>query len=168
MKKILIILLATVIIVSAISIPTILKGCAGKNTTDVPNGTYGNNVAENSNIKTNNEGSISIDVMFINPNKQGDKILKFQVMLNNHSMDLSDLNLSKSVELVNDKGLSIKDGFSWKEEGSGHHVSGILSVENNINGKKILDNSTKSIKLVIKNIGGANTREFVWQSNELK
>lgn len=106
--------------------------------------------------------------MFLNPNKQGDKILKFQVMLNNHSMDLSDLNLSKSVELVNDKGLSIKDGFNWKEEGSGHHVSGILSVENNINGKKILDNSTKSIKLVIKNIGGANTREFVWQSNELK
>lgn len=168
MKKILIILLATVIIVSAISIPIILKGGAGKNTTDVPNGTYNNNVAENSNIKTNNEGSISIDVMFLNPNKQGDKILKFQVMLNNHSMDLSDLNLSKSVELVNDKGLSIKDGFNWKEEGSGHHVSGILSVENNINGKKILDNSTKSIKLVIKNIGGANTREFVWQSDELK
>lgn len=170
MKKIIIIILSAVIVISAISIPIILKGGAANNTTNVSDNSNIKDAStvQNSNVKTNDDGNLSIDVIFLNPDNKRNEILQFQVMLNNHMEDLSGLDLSKSVELVNDKGLSIKNGFTWKKEGSGHHVSGILSVENNVNGKKILDNSTKTLKLVIKNIGGAKTREFVWQANELK
>lgn len=114
-------------------------------------------------------GSIDIGVIFLTPSSGDKNSLSFEIELGNHTIDLSKYNnLNKLAELDVD-GVVISDGFTWtSEEGSGHHIVGVLKVSNSYKGQPVLKSDTKELKLILKNIEGAKETEFVYKGDTLK
>lgn len=107
-------------------------------------------------------------VIFENPLTGETKDLVFEVMLNTHSVDLGKYKeLQKYVELQVDEKIIITDGFTWENEGEGHHMSGLLRLKNEYNGEPILTNNTTQIKLILKNIE-IESREHIYKEDTLR
>jgi flagellar basal body-associated protein FliL len=121
-------------------------------------------------ITFSENGNIEIIVNYMSPVNKDQDNLTFEVLLDTHSVDLSKyVDIRKYVELRTDAGITIKDGFEWNlENKEAHHISGILKVKNNIDGKPVVGSDTKSFKLVFKNIGETGEREHVYQGDSLK
>ncbi|WHH59996.1 hypothetical protein [Petroclostridium sp. X23] len=130
------------------------------------------NTTQNNEAKyftSSNGGNVDIGVIFMNPIEKDETDLVFKVMLNTHSVDLSDYSeLNKYVKLKT-KEITIEDGFVWDSDSSdGHHISGTLKIKNQYDGKPILDDKTEYIKLVFKNIAGVKEREHVYTKETLR
>ncbi len=121
------------------------------------------NSTKKSYLTSSEYGNIYLDVLFKNADEKDKDTLEFEVMLDTHTEDLSEYyELDKFVKLSVD-GVVIKDGFEWKRRGGGHHVSGILEIKNSYQGKKIVDENTKELQLVFKNIGGVKERKHLYK-----
>ena len=121
------------------------------------------NITEKSYMTSSEYGNIYLDVLFKNAYEKDKDTLDFEVMLDTHTEDLSEYyELDKFVELRVD-GAIINDGFEWERRGGGHHVSGILGIKNSYQGKKIVDENTKELQLVFKNIGGTKERKHLYK-----
>jgi len=122
-------------------------------------------------IRYSSLGPIDIGVLYKNEVEPNDEYLLFEMMLNNHSIDVSDIDYSKFVSLKNDKGLVIKEGFEWNVfEGSGHHVFGSLKIPKQYEGKNIIDGTTEYIELELKGFKDTiknETSKFIWEKEVL-
>lgn len=118
-------------------------------------------------IRYSSQGPIDIGVLYKNAIEPNDEYLIFEMMLNNHSIDVSDIDYSKFVSLKNDKGLVIKEGFEWNVfEGSGHHVFGSLKIPKQYKGENIIDDTTEYIELELKGFEDTIKDErskFLWK-----
>jgi hypothetical protein len=110
---------------------------------------------------SDNQQAITVRVVFANatqPQPNGDLI--FQIDVDNHSVDLSKLDLTQGTTLIVDGTKRITDGFRWAKKGAGHHVSGVLSLPNrDTDGGPLVTRATKEVVLEINGIGGV-TRTF--------
>ncbi len=122
-------------------------------------------------IRYDNLGPINIGILFKNPMEPNDEYLVFEIMLNNHSMNVDDIDYSKLVSLRNDKGILIQEGFEWTlTEGSGHHAFGILKLPMKYNGENIVEDTTQYIELELKGIEDGEEIEsskFIWEQDAL-
>ncbi|MEQ6359635.1 hypothetical protein V7D15_07985 [Thermoanaerobacter thermohydrosulfuricus] len=116
---------------------------------------------------TNDEGDISIGVSYMNPIQDDKDNLVFQVFLDNHQVDLSQLDLSGKVLFTNSEGLKV-DNVKWSIEGSGHHVVAFIKIPKKINGKNLITPNTKYIQLELRDIGGVKSRVYKWDERFLK
>ncbi|OGN00139.1 MAG: hypothetical protein A3B91_01855 [Candidatus Yanofskybacteria bacterium RIFCSPHIGHO2_02_FULL_41_29] len=102
--------------------------------------------------QSNNEGAVSITVT----PKLSEWILEFEVVMNTHSIELSEDMTKISVLIVNEKEYK---PISWEGAGpGGHHREGVLRFKSIVLGPE-------KLILKIKNIGGVSERLFQWQLN---
>jgi hypothetical protein len=103
------------------------------------------------------QGAITIDVKPDNLSSPGDTLV-FEISMNTHSIDLN-MDLATLATLTTDNGHTIRATL-WDAPRGGHHVSGMLSFPANVDGKLILDGTTK-LTLTIKDVD-APQRVFSW------
>lgn len=115
-------------------------------------------------------GNIDIVVKYLNPESGAKDILAFEVSLGTHSIDLTEYkDIRKYVELQTDDGTAIDEGFEWVlENAENHHIRGVLKIKNDIEGKPVVGQDTKSLKLIFKNIPDASEREHLYEGEKLK
>lgn len=110
---------------------------------------------------TDSQNGMVVKVTFANataPQPGGD--LVFNLAVDNHSVDLTNLDLTDQATLIPDPGNPVTSGFQWQVQGSGHHVTGVLRLPNrDSQGEPIVTAQTRSITLELRGIGGA-TRLF--------
>lgn len=116
------------------------------------------------------EGNIEITVNYLTPTLEDKDTLAFEVSLDTHSVDLTKyLDVRKYVEIKTDSGVTVSDGFEWNTgSNGGHHITGILKLKNDIDGKPVVGSETKSFRLIFKNIGSAGVREHIYDGDKLK
>lgn len=116
------------------------------------------------------KGNIDIAVNYLNPVSGAKDTLAFEVLLGTHSINLTEYkDIRKYVELRTDTGVVVTEGFEWDvENAENHHISGILKIKNDIDGKPIIGQETKSFKLVFKNIPDASEREHLYEGEKLR
>lgn len=146
-KKIILVLLLT------IATGVIVEATASKNK---------KNSAPRQLTHTVNESSenseVDLEVEFKNYQKEDPEFLEFEVFLNTHSEDLSQYdNFVDFLKLIVDE-VPVNTEIFLEKRGSGHHISNILKIKNDYQGKKILDENTKEIKLIFHNISGVEER----------
>lgn len=146
-KKIILVLLLTV------AMGIIVEATVSKNK---------NNSAPRQLIHIINESSenseVDLEVKFKNYQNKNPKFLEFEVFLNTHSEDLSQYdNFVDFLELIVD-GVPVNAEIIFEKRGSGHHISNILKIKNDNEGKKLLNENTKEIKLIFNNISGVEKR----------
>lgn len=115
-------------------------------------------------------GNIEIAVGYVNPTIDDMNTLVFEIVLVTHSEDLSEYkDIRKYVELQTDEGITIDKGFDWViENNEVHHINGILSIKNSINGEPVVGSDTEGVKLVLKDIGGVDKREHIYEGENLR
>ncbi len=115
-------------------------------------------------------GNIDIIVNYLNPVIEFSDVLTFEISLGTHSVSLSEyMDIRKYVQLITDAGIVISEGFEWDlQNAEDHHISGILKIKNDIDGKLIIGEDTKSFKLVFKNIPDTSEREHIYEGEKLK
>lgn len=115
-------------------------------------------------------GNIDIIVTYLNPVIGSSDVLTFEISLGTHSVSLSKYkDIRKYAQLITDTGIVISEGFEWDLQNSeDHHISGILKIKNDIDGKLIVGDNTKSFKLVFKNIPDTSEREHIYEVEKLK
>ncbi|MGD9678837.1 MAG: hypothetical protein AB7V16_10905 [Vulcanibacillus sp.] len=115
-------------------------------------------------------GNIDIFVNYLNPSIGSKDVLTFEVSLGTHSVSLSKYkDIRKYVELVTDTEIVVSEGFEWElQNAEDHHISGLLKIKNDIDGKSIVREDTKSFKLVFKNIPDTSEREHIYEGEKLK
>lgn len=115
-------------------------------------------------------GNIDIIVTYLNPVIGSSDVLTFEISLGTHSVSLSKYkDISKYVQLITDTGIVISEEFEWDLQNSeDHHISGILKIKNDIDGKLIVGENTKLFKLVFKNIPDTSEREHIYEGEKLK
>lgn len=115
-------------------------------------------------------GNIDIIVNYLNPVAEFSDVLTFEISLGTHSVSLSEyIDIRKYVQLITDAGIVISEGFEWDlQNAEDHHISGILKIKNDIDGKLIIGEDTKSFKLVFKNIPDTSEREHIYEGEKLK
>lgn len=114
-------------------------------------------------LRTNGEGQVTVDVV---PEFKEDGSLQFAISLNTHSVDLSRYDMLNNARLLNDKGVRMEKGFTWREdEAGGHHRFGTLIV-NDDGLKQFLDQS-RSVILEINNLDGVPVRQFTWDKDAI-
>ncbi|MGE5629913.1 MAG: hypothetical protein ACM3TR_02315 [Caulobacteraceae bacterium] len=120
-------------------------------------------------LTVSQDNNVIVSVNYLSPAKEDKNNLTFEISVDTHSGDLTQYaNIRKYLELQTDAGIKVHDGFDWKVESSeSHHLSGILTIKNDIDGKPIVDSNTKSFKLLLKNIGGGNVREHTYEGDRL-
>ncbi|MGO1712451.1 MAG: hypothetical protein ACTH0B_02940, partial [Senegalia sp. (in: firmicutes)] len=118
-------------------------------------------------IRSNRGGSVDIAIVLKNIVEDNDENLIFELMLNTHSVDLESVEYENLVNLKTDK-INVDEGFSWQlTEGSGHHLSGELKLPKTYKGQNIIDNDTEFVEIEIKDLGGVESRKFLWEKDEL-
>lgn len=115
-------------------------------------------------------GNIDIIVNYLSPVIGFNDVLTFEISLGTHSISLSEYkDIRKYVQLITDAGIVISEGFEWDlQNAEDHHTSGILKIKNDIDGKLIIGEDTKSFKLVFKNIPDTSEREHIYEGEKFK
>lgn len=110
---------------------------------------------------SDNQQGITVRVVFANATQaQANGDLVFQIYVDNHSVDLSALDLTQGTTLIVDGTKRITDGFRWAQTGTGHHVNGVLRLPNrDADGGPLVTRATREVVLRITGIGGV-TRTF--------
>lgn len=121
-------------------------------------------------ITISQKGNIDIIVNYLNPVIGSNDVLTFEVSLGTHSIDLTEYkDIRKFVELRTDIGEVVTEGFEWDvENAESHHINGSLKIKNNIEGKPIVGQDTKSFKLIFKDIPDEGEREHLYEGEKLK
>jgi hypothetical protein len=102
--------------------------------------------------RTDSGGGVTVKVTFLDPKASGD--LRFQVVLDTHSVTLDSYDLKRITVLRDDTGNSYPP-TSIENRGSGHHRQATVVFA------KIV-NSTKRVELLIKDVAGVKERIFRW------
>lgn len=102
--------------------------------------------------RTDSGGGVTVKVTLLDSNRSG--VLRFQVVLDTHSVNLDGYDLKKIAVLRDDAG---KDYLpkTVESKGSGHHRQSTLVFAKMANG-------TKRVELVIKDVAGVKERLFRW------
>lgn len=124
---------------------------------DAPTGT----AAAPSSVAAKQDG-VEIVATFLNAEgPQPDGQLAFGISFDNHAVNFGDLNLAVKASLTAEPGEPVISGFDWKQEGSGHHASGVLTVKNQgAEGKPIVTRQTPSLTLELRNAVGTGSLIF--------
>ncbi len=115
--------------------------------------------AEERQVQTriDSQGAVVVEVT---PLDFGDEDeLRFQVLMNTHSVDLS-MDISALSSLETELGVRVP-AVSWDGPAGGHHISGILVFPAQVDGQSILAGARQLI-LVLRNIDAID-RTFVWE-----
>lgn len=104
------------------------------------------------------QGAVVMEITPLNLGTPTDT-LDFNVVMNTHSVDLS-MNLAELATLSTDTGISVQ-AVSWDAPSGGHHVGGKLIFPSTLNGKPIIEGSSK-LTLTIINVD-ASSRIFEWE-----
>lgn len=117
------------------------------------------NMGGNSDMtRTDQQGAIIVEVTPLNLGTPAEN-LEFDIVLNTHSVDLS-MDLATLSTLTTDTGANIQATY-WDAPRGGHHVEGKLILPITIDGKSILEGTTK-LTLTILNLD-APSRVFEWE-----
>jgi hypothetical protein len=103
------------------------------------------------------QGSVTVVVEALDLVAEQETI-NFEVSLDTHSVDLS-MDLASLARLTTDTGQNVQ-AIAWDAQRGGHHVSGILKFPAIIDGKPVLDGSSR-LTLTISNVD-APERVFAW------
>lgn len=110
--------------------------------------------------RTDSQGSVSVKASVI-PEKSNDRQLVFELVLNTHSIDLSEYDIAKASRIFFD-GSEKKTEFTWKPSSKdSHHMSGILIW----NGQMTVD--LKEVNLRLVEIDSIPVRSFSWKSEDI-
>jgi hypothetical protein len=102
--------------------------------------------------RTNAGGGVTVKVTPLDSKTKGD--LRFQVVLDTHSVDLDSYDL-KSLTVLRDGAANMYHPTSVESKGSGHHRQATVTFAK-------LTSSIKRIELVIKGVAGVHERVFQW------
>src|SRR6266851_5007112 len=109
-------------------------------------------------MQTNEEGQITIKVTWQGRNAGP----VFAVEMDTHVVNLDGYDLRQLASLRTDQGQEIQP-TSWNGPSGGHHRSGTLTFPATLgNGTPLIGPNTRSITLVIRNIGDILARTFTW------
>jgi hypothetical protein len=104
-------------------------------------------------VQTNDENSVRVDVKPVA--LVAGKPARFEIRLNTHSVNLN-YDLKEICSLQDSEG-KIYKAVEWKGSPSGgHHRSGVLEFPK-------LEGAPRSVKLIIRGIGGVSERSFEWK-----
>ncbi len=108
--------------------------------------------------RTNEGGQITIKVTW-----QGQSAGPvFAVEMDTHAVDLDGYDLRQLAVLRTDQRQELQPG-GWNAPPGGHHRSGTLSFPAKLaDGSPVIGPKTRSIDLVIRNVGGVPERVFTW------
>ncbi|RHW38883.1 hypothetical protein D1B31_12930 [Neobacillus notoginsengisoli] len=110
--------------------------------------------------KTDAQGAVTIRASIL-PEESGDGKLTFEILMNTHSVDLSQYNLAE-MATISSGGKELPASFEWKTDGQdSHHMKGMLVWTGTVS----LD---KDLKLVLKDIGNIPEKRFFWKQDELR
>lgn len=102
--------------------------------------------------RTNSGGGVTVKVTRLDSKATGD--LRFQVVLDTHSVDLDAYDLKK-LGFLRDRAGKVYQPTGVENKGSGHHRSAIVTFARPAR-------DIKQVDLVIKDIGGVKERVFQW------
>jgi hypothetical protein len=86
----------------------------------------------------------------------------FAVAMETHTVDLDGYDLRQLALLRTDQGQDIQPS-AWNAPAGGHHRNGTLSFPTTLaDGSPVIGPNTRSIELVIRNVGGVAERSFRW------
>jgi len=106
-----------------------------------------------STTRTNSGGGVTAKVTRLDSEPNGD--LRFQVVLDTHSVDLGAYDLKK-ITILRDRAANVYHPTAVENKGSGHHRSATVTFARPAK-------STKQVELVIKDIAGVKERVFQWE-----
>jgi hypothetical protein len=106
----------------------------------------------NHTTRTDSGGGVTIKVTFVDSKTTND--LRFQVVLDTHSVNLDSYDL-KAISVLRDDAGNTYASTAVENKGSGHHREAIVSFAKIAAG-------TKRIELVIKDVAGVKERIFRW------
>lgn len=115
-------------------------------------------------VATSVQNDIELKATFVNATQavpSGE--LMFSFALDNHAIDLDGLDLASKATLIPTPGEPVTSGFRWRQEGSGHHATGLLSLDNqDAQGRPLVTAGTQNILLELRDVGkpGAFTLRF--------
>ena len=113
--------------------------------------------------RVDRQGAVEVAVKPMNTGDGSDGVIRFDVTMNTHSVDLS-MDLARLSTLANDLGIRL-DAESWTG-GSGHHIRGQLDfLMYTPDGTPLIGDATEII-LTIRDVD-ASERVFVWQVSEI-
>lgn len=144
----------------------VLSGCARTQAVPLRTASASQPSATATATATDSQNGIDIKVTFdASGLTQPGGALRFSFALDNHSVDLSNLDLAAKAVLRPSPGEAVTTGFRWQQAGGGHHVTGILSLPNaDASGRRIVTADTKSLTLEIRDLGGAALRSFRFEN----
>lgn len=108
--------------------------------------------------RTSDERSVKVQVTPLNLSRAAET-LDFRVVLETHSVDLSD-DLAKVTVLRNDRGSTWRPA-SWKGPRGGHHVEGLLRFAG---AREILKPTPAYLELQMEGVAGVPLRTFRWDA----
>lgn len=103
--------------------------------------------------RTNSGGGVTVKVTPVDLKASGS--LRFEVVLDTHSVDLDAYDLKK-LTIVRDRAANVYHPTSVESKGSGHHRSATVIFPKP-------SNNTKQVELVIQGIAGVRERVFPWE-----
>lgn len=145
---------------------TDLSGCARTQAAPAPASSISQPSAAAAAVSTDSQNGIDVKVT-LDPSglARAGGTLRFSFGLDNHSVDLINLDLAAKAVLRPTPGEAVTTGFRWEQEGAGHHATGVLSLPNmDANGRRIVTAETKSLTLEIRDLGGAALRSFRFEN----
>lgn len=113
--------------------------------------------------RVDRQGAVEVAVTPIDPGDGSEGVIRFEVSMNTHSVDLS-MDLARLSTLATDLGISL-GAESWTG-GSGHHVSGQLDFPVYAPDGTPLIGDAKKIILTIRDVD-VSERVFEWQVSEI-
>lgn len=116
---------------------------------------------ENVLSKTDAQGAVAVKATLL-PGKSNQKQLMFEIVMNTHSVSLSEYDIPKIARLALG-GKEAGGNFVWEPSGEdSHHMSGFLTW----NGQ--LEKGYNEIALKLENIDNIPERVFNWKESEIK
>jgi hypothetical protein len=112
--------------------------------------------------KVNSKGAVELKATLV-PEKSSNSHLVFEVMMNTHSVNLSQYDFTKLAAISFGTKKNITGTFKWdsSNDESSHHVMGFL-VWNGV-----FENNYKAINLDLKGIDDISSRMFTWEKSNL-
>ena len=108
--------------------------------------------------QTNDAGQVTVAVTW--PGPAAGPV--FAVTMNTHAVDLDGYDLRQLAALSADKAQNVRP-IGWDAPSGGHHRQGNLTFPPNAaDGTPLIGSSTKSVKLLIRDVAGVPERTFQW------